>query len=107
MEIFYLFDLVVHHPIASVTPNAKRFNYAFATAALLIKHMLLDKKHLLVYFGIYSEMLLKSFLRTLQSFFLPKSRKAINLIFRPRYVLTGSLLGSYVYFVKRIKLWNV
>lgn len=98
-KIFYLPDLVVYHPIASVAPKLKRFNYAYATGAMLIRHMLLDKKHLLVYLYIYSQIVFKNFLRTLQTIFFSKSLETKNLIFHPISTLKGTLKGAYDYIV--------
>ena len=100
-EVVYLPELVVYHPIASVTPEVKRFNYAYAMGAMLIKQMFLDNKHLTIYLFIISEIIFKSFLRTLQTVFFLKSIEAKNKIFRYRAVLMGTLKGVWDY------LWNL
>lgn len=92
-KIVYLADLVVYHPIGSVTSERKRFNYYYATGAMLVKEMTLDKRHFYIYLFIIIEILFKSSLRTLQTIFFPKSIEAKNLIFRPRSVLTGMIKG--------------
>jgi GT2 family glycosyltransferase len=96
-KVVYLAELVVYHPIGNITSELKRFNYYYATGAMLIKQMFLDKKHLYIYLLIISEIIFKSSIRTLQTIFFYKSIEAKNLIFRPRSVLKGMLRGIWDY----------
>lgn len=97
-KVAYLAELVVYHPIiTSVTPENKRFNYYYATGAMLIKEMALDKTHFYIYLFIASEIIFKSSIRTLQTIFFPKRMEAKNLLWRPKAVLTGTLKGIWDY----------
>lgn len=96
-RIIYLSDLAVHHPVPATTPEFKRFNYAYATGAMLTKQMIFDAKHLPIYFLILCGIILKSFFRTLQTIFFPNNVRASDLIFRHKSVFTGTLKGICAY----------
>ena len=94
-KVVYLPELIFYHPTYSVTSDLKRFNYSYAVGAMLTKQMFLDSKYLFIYLFIISEIVFKSFLRTLQTVFFLKSIETKNLRFHYRSVLMGTLKGVY------------
>ncbi|MBU4289014.1 MAG: glycosyltransferase [Proteobacteria bacterium] len=100
-KVVYLPELIFYHPIYSVTPYLKRFNYSYAVGAMLTKQMFLDSNYLFIYLVIISEIVFKSFLRTLQTVFFLKSIETKNLMFRYKSVLIGTLKGVYDYIKSR------
>jgi len=96
-EIIYQPELIFFHRINYVTSDIKRFNYAYAVAAMLTKQIVLDGKHRLIYLFIISEVILKSFLRTLQTIFFMKSIELKNSRFRYKSVFKGSFKGVFDY----------
>lgn len=100
-RIVYLPELIFYHPINSVTSELKCFNYSYAVGAMLTKQIFLDSKHSLIYIFIITEIIFKSFLRTLQTVFFLKSIETKNARFRFRSVLMGTLKGVYDYIKNR------
>jgi len=98
--VVYLSDLVFYHPVYDVTPDSKRFNYSYASGAMLMKQICRDTKHFFIYVPIVSEIVIKSFLRSMETIFFPKLIKERNARFKYRSVFTGTLKGVWDY------LWN-
>ena len=102
-KIFYLPELISFHPTYSIGSDFKRFNYSYAIGAMLVKQMCLDGKNIFIYLFIMAEIILKSFLRTLQVTFFLKSIENKNARYQYRYILIGTLKGACDY----IRMHNV
>lgn len=96
LKVVYLPDLVFYHPAPYQTDARKVFDYSYATGAMLIKQAISDINHFFTYFFIIAELLLKSFLRFIQSIFL-KSIRLRNERFHYRFFMLGMLKGMFDY----------
>lgn len=95
IKIQYLPDLIFYHPIYGPS-QSKTFNYAYAIGAMLKKQLISDVKHSLLYLFIAGEIILKSFLRSIQKLFF-KSIEIKDRQFHYKAAFTGVLKGFLQY----------
>lgn len=93
-KVAYLPELVFYHPLIF---GPKVFDYSYSVGAMLTKQLFIDRRHLFTYIFIITEILFKSFLRTLQSIFFPKSIELKNSKYRYRSAFLGTLKGVFDY----------
>lgn len=96
-KVLYIPDLVFFHPVNYKTSTSRAFNYAYALSAVLVKQIIEDKKHFFIYTFLLLEILLKSLIRTIQTFLFLNSIKAKNDQFQFRFVLAGTVKGILNY----------
>lgn len=97
MNVVYLPDLVFFHPVPGAVTSSKVFNYSYAIGAMLAKQMLAKKRYVPIYLSITSDIISKSFLRSLQTILFYESIKAKDEKCHYKHALMGTIKGLFEY----------
>ena len=96
LRIAYVPELIFYHPVTGIAAE-KVYGYYQACGAMLVKQVSVDLNHGLIYIYIMLDIILKSFIRIIQSVFFPRTIRAKNKRYHYASVFLGIISGVIVY----------